>query len=110
GSTPMHVLLIGDHKDDTRLIEKLLTGQIAAGIELEWTDRLEKGLTRVTEGKIDVVLLGPSSRDRRGLERLDTIQERAPDLPIIMLAHLDDEVTAIQAVRKGAQDYLVKGR
>ena len=48
--------------------------------------------------------------DSHGLETLDKIQERAPDLPVIVLAHLDDEMMAVQAVRKGAQDYLVKGR
>jgi PAS domain S-box-containing protein len=106
----MHVLLIEDNEDDACLIGELLTERIAADIELEWTDRLESGLTRVAEGKFDVVLLDLSLPDSHGLETLDKIQERAPDLPVIVLAHLDDEMMAVQAVRKGAQDYLVKGR
>ena len=106
----MHVLLIDDNEDDACLIGELLTDRIAADIELEWTDRLEIGLTRMTEGKVDVVLLDLSLPDSHGLETLDKIQVRAPDLPVIVLTHLYDEVTAVQAVRKGAQDYLVKGR
>jgi two-component system cell cycle sensor histidine kinase/response regulator CckA len=106
----MHVLLIEDNEDDACLIGEMLTERIAADIELEWTDRLESGLMRVTEGKVDVVLLDLSLPDSHGLETLDRIQVRAPDLPIIVLTHLDDEVMAVQAVRKGAQDYLVKGR
>ena len=106
----MHVLLIEDNEDDACLIGELLTGRIAADIELEWTDRLGIGLTRVTEGQVDLVLLDLSLPDSHGLETLDKIQARAPDVPVIVLTHLDDEVTAVQAVRKGAQDYLVKGR
>ena len=106
----MHVLLIENNEDDACVIGELLTERIAADIELEWTDRLESGLTRVTEGKVDVVVLDLSLPDSHGLETLDKIQVRAPDLPIIVLTHLDDEATAVKAVRRGAQDYLVKGR
>ncbi len=106
----MHVLLIEGNEDDACLIGESLTGRMAAEIELEWTDRLGSGLTRVTEGKVDVVLLDLSLPDCHGLQTLDTIQTQAPDLPIIVLTHQDDEVMAVQAVRKGAQDYLVKGR
>ena len=106
----MHVLLIEDNEDDACLIGESLTGRIAAGIELEWVDRLGIGLTRMTEDKVDVVLLDLSLPDSHGLETLDKIQAQAPDLPIIVLTHLDDEVMAVQAMRKGAQYYLVKGR
>ncbi|MEP6959276.1 MAG: response regulator, partial [Nitrospirota bacterium] len=106
----MRVLLIEDNEDDACLIGELLTERIAADIELQWSDRLESGLTRVTEGNIDVVLLSLSLPDSHGLETLDKIQALLPDMPIIVLTHQDDEVMAVQAVRKGAQDYLVKGR
>ena len=106
----MHVLLIEGNEDDACLIGESLTGRMAVEIELEWVDRLGIGLTRMTEGKVDVVLLDLSLPDCHGLETLDKIQTQAPDLPIIVLTHLDDEGTAIQAVRKGAQDYLMKGR
>ena len=106
----MHVLLIEGNEDDASLIGELVTERIAADIELEWTDRLGSGLTRVTEGKVDVVLVDLTLPDSHGLETLDKIQAQAPDLPIIVLTHLDDEVTAIEAMRKGAQDYLVKGQ
>ncbi|HKO31401.1 MAG TPA: PAS domain S-box protein [Nitrospiraceae bacterium] len=106
----MNVLLIEDNEDDACLIGELLTERIAADIKLEWTDRLGSGLTRVTEGKVDVVLLDLSLPDSHGLETLDQIRALLPDLPVIVLTHLDDEETAVRAVRKGAQDYLVKGR
>ncbi len=106
----MHVLLIEDNEDDAYLIGETLTERTAADIELEWVDRLESGLTRLAEGKIDVVLLDLSLPDSHGLETLDKVQRQASDVPVIVMTHLDDEAMAVQAVRRGAQDYLVKGR
>jgi two-component system cell cycle sensor histidine kinase/response regulator CckA len=106
----MHVLLIEDNEDDACLIGETLTERTAADIELEWVDRLGSGLTRLAEDKIDLVLLDLSLPDSHGLETLDKVQRQSPDVPVIVLTHLDDEAVAVQAVRKGAQDYLLKGR
>ncbi len=106
----MHVLLIQDNEDDACMTGETLTELTALDIELEWVDRLERGLTRLAEDKIDVVLLDLSLPDSHGLETLDKIQRQTPDVPVIVLTHLDDEAMAVQAVRRGAQDYLVKGR
>jgi PAS domain S-box-containing protein len=106
----MHVLLIEDNEDDAYLIGETLTERTATDVELEWVDRLESGLKRLAEGKIDVVLLDLSLPDSHGLETLDKVQRQTPDVPVIVMTHLDDEAMAVQAVRRGAQDYLVKGR
>jgi len=106
----MHVLLIEDNEDDAYLIGETLTDRTATDIQLEWVDRLKSGLTRLAEDKIDVVLLDLSLPDSHGLETLDKVQQQVPDVPVIVLTHLDDEAMAVQAVRRGAQDYLVKGR
>jgi two-component system, cell cycle sensor histidine kinase and response regulator CckA len=105
----MHVLLIEDNEDDAYLIGELFTDRGVSDIQLEWVDQLGLGLARLNESKIDLLLLDLSLPDSHGLETLDKIKAKAPDLPIIVLTHLDDEVTAVKAVRKGAQDYLVKG-
>ena len=106
----MHVLLIEDNEDDACLIGETLTKRTAADVELEWVDRLGNGLTRLAEDKVDLVLLDLSLPDSHGLETLDKVQRQTPDVPVIVLTHLDDEAMAVQAVRRGAQDYLVKGR
>ena len=106
----MHVLLIEDNEDDAYLIGETLTERTVADIELEWVERLESGLTRLAEDKVDVVLLDLSLPDSHGLETLDKVQGQTPDVPVIVMTHLDNEAMAIQAVRRGAQDYLVKGR
>src|SRR5207244_8635986 len=106
----MHVLLIEDNEDDACIIREMLTEQTRAAIKLEWVDRLGNGLTRLAEAKIEVVLLDLSLPDSSGLETLDKIQAQTADVPIIVLTGHEDERMAIHAVRKGAQDYLIKGR
>ena len=46
--------------------------------------------------------------DSWGIETFIQIQNCARDTPIVILSGLDDESLAIEAVRLGAQDYLVK--
>lgn len=56
-----------------------------------------------------MVFLDLSLPDSRGLDTFSRVYAQAPQVPIIVLTGLDDEQVAVQAVRKGAQDYLVKG-
>jgi len=106
----MHVLLIEDNEDDAYLFREMLLEKPEAGIQLEWVDRLSRGLTQLAQGKSDLVLLDLSLPDSQGLETFDRVQSCAQDVPIVVLTGLDDESMANQAVRRGAQDYLVKGR
>ena len=63
----------------------------------------------MTEGA-DCVLLDLSLPDASRLEALMQLRAAAPDVPIVILSGLQDELLAIKAVQEGAQDYLVKGR
>jgi len=111
---PTRVLLIEDDPGEARLVrEELLEapcpGQPGAAFELVQVDRLEAGLARLAEGGVDIVLLDLSLPDSQGLDTFYRAQIEAPWLPIVVLTGLDDETCALQAVRAGAQDYLVKG-
>src|SRR6185503_3463296 len=110
GVSTMRVLLIEDNEDDAYLIREMLMEKEDAGVLLVWVDRLGTGLTRLAEHKSDLVLLDLSLPDSHGMETFDLVQGCAQDVPIVVLTGLDDEVMANQAVRRGAQDYLVKGR
>lgn len=106
----MRVLLIEDNEDDVCLIREMLSDSRSHGIELNWADRLSTGLTELASSPFALVLLDLSLPDSWGLETFRRVQAQAPDLPLIVLTGLDDEALADQAVREGAQDYLVKGR
>jgi PAS domain S-box-containing protein len=56
-----------------------------------------------------VILLDLNLPDSRGLETLNTILKEHYKVPVVVLSGLVDDATTIEAVRVGAQDYLVKG-
>ena len=72
--------------------------------------RLDAALERLRQETFDVVLLDLGLPDSQGMETLTRTEEASGGLPIVVLTGLDDERFALEAVRAGAQDYLVKGR
>jgi len=106
----INVLLVEDNPGDARLIEQMLSETGGVSFDLEWVERLSEGLERTSAGDIDVVLLDLSLPDSQGLDTFTSAYAHAPQVPIILLTGLDDEESAVRAVREGAQDYLVKGQ
>jgi len=104
------VLLIEDNPGDARLLREML---IEAGINkfnLVHVKRISEGLNRLRQDNFQVILLDLSLPDSHGLETVDRVCNAAPYVPVLVLTGLDDEALAIRAVRKGAQDYLIKGQ
>ena len=103
------ILLIEDNPAYTRLIQKKLAVSSQAECQIECADHLSTGLEHLVKGEIDVVLLDLGLPDSQGLDTLRKVRAQAPAVPIVVATGLDDETLAVQAVRQGAQDYLVKG-
>lgn len=106
----IRALLIEDNPGDVRLIRELFGEIGGASIDLECADRLSVGLERLLDGGIDVVLLDLGLPDTQGLDTFIKAKAQAPGVPIVVLTGLKDDGVAAQAVREGAQDYLVKGQ
>ncbi len=105
---PMKVLVIDDNPADALFICQILKTSQGTPIEVEHVNRLLPGLEQVARRACDLVLLDLSLPESHGLDTFNQVHAAAPDLPIIVLSGLDDEAMATQAVRQGAQDYLVK--
>ena len=107
----MHkVLLIEDNPGDARLIREMIAQEPGAAFEIECAPRLAQGLERLSAGGIGLVLLDLSLPDSMGLETFAKVYAHSPAVPIIVLTGNDDNNLALAAVKRGAQDYLVKGR
>jgi len=104
----VRVLLVEDSPDHAELIFTKLRRSKRIRAEIDHADRLEIGLRKLEQSKYDVVLLDFSLPDSFGIETFRRAHQAAPRTPIIVLTSLDDNELAVQAVRLGAQDYLVK--
>jgi len=107
---PIRMLLVEDNAGDARLVREALSDAGAAEITLVQVARLAAALECLAAGGIDVVLLDLLLPDASGLETVTRVKRAAPDVPILVLTGFSDEALALQAVRSGAQDYLVKGQ
>lgn len=108
-SQQIHALLIEDDPDDVLLLKDCLAEIGMGKIKLDYTDRLSRGLIQLNSGIYDVILLDLNLPDSRGLDTLNTTIKRFPKIPVVVLSGLADDAITIEAVRRGAQDYLVKG-
>ena len=111
-SLPLHILLIEDNLGDARLVrEHLVDTPGKPPFTLDHAPSLGTAFTRLGAGaQPDVALLDLSLPDSHGSETLARLLEAAPSLPVVVLTGFDDESSAVNAVREGAQDYLVKAR
>lgn len=109
-STVRNVLLIEDNKGDARLLEEMLFDVGENFFKLICADSLAAGLKYLKRGGIHLVLLDLGLPDSEGFDTFLKIHDTVPDLPIIIMTGLNDAKMAVDAVREGAQDYLVKGQ
>jgi two-component system cell cycle sensor histidine kinase/response regulator CckA len=107
---PIKILLIEDNPREARLIREMLKEAGAARFDLAHAKRLDEGLKRLGEEAFDVVLLDLGLPDSQGLDTFARAQAQVLEVPIVVLTNLADEMIGIEAVRGGAQDYLVKGQ
>ena len=103
----MQVLLIEDNPDDALIISRYAAKDGA--ITLTHRDTLDDGLAHIAEQPVDVLLLDLALPDGFGLAIYDAVMARFPTLPVIILSGSINDTIALDAVRHGAQDYLVKG-
>jgi PAS domain S-box-containing protein len=104
----INILLLEDNPGDRRLIQESLKEDGGNRFNLDWADRLSLGLQKLSAHKPDAIILDLSLPDSQGLDTFARVYAQAPDVPIVVLTGLKDEELAVQAVRAGAQDYLVK--
>ncbi len=106
----MRVLLIEDNDDDALMVREMLAAAKQVAFEVECAERLSTGLVSLAAGGVDVVLLDLSLPDSQGLATFDAVYARVPVVPIVVLTGYHDEAFGVQALKAGAQDYLVKGQ
>jgi diguanylate cyclase (GGDEF)-like protein/PAS domain S-box-containing protein len=104
------VLLIENDPEQTRIIRAMFDGHGSHPYKLTRIKCLADAEMYLKEHRVDIVLLDLSLFDPEGLEAIGRVRTAAPHVSIVLLSSVDDEPKAMQAIREGAQDYLIKGQ
>jgi signal transduction histidine kinase/DNA-binding NarL/FixJ family response regulator len=111
-SDPVILLLVEDDPADAELIGIRLQSPadpgISAPIRLVHANSVAAARRTLKAGSVDVIILDLSLPDALGLEGLHQIRSVAPGVPIVVLSGMADEAVALDALRAGAQDYVLK--
>lgn len=103
----MRVLVVEDSVTQAQLHRVNLSRH---GFEVEWVTSLAEVTRRLQQPGIDIVLLDLSLPDSAGIETFFKVHAAAESIPIVVISAQDDEQVALQALKGGAQDYLIKGK
>ena len=101
------VVLIEDSPDYAALVEQMLIESFGE-VDVRQFGYVREACDDTRGGATDCVLLDLGLPDAHGLDALELVQEAYPDIPVIVLSGREEEQMAVEAVYRGAQDYLVK--
>jgi signal transduction histidine kinase len=107
-ASSVKILLIEDNLAEARFLQEVLKQAKSQQFSLVHVKRLGDALNRLQDDSFDVILLDLTLPDSQGLASLAPLNAYAPALPIVVLTNMNDDELALEAVRRGAQDYLVK--
>lgn len=104
------ILLVEDNPRDRRLVQIALAEALDFEHSIEDAGTFQDGLDHLDAHGADVVLLDLNLPDAQGLASLDRLRDTHPEVPVIVLTGLEDRELGDEAIRAGAQDFLVKGQ
>jgi len=100
-----NILIIDDEKSIRKTLSEILSYE---GYKIDEAGDGEEGVKKFSEKTYDVVLCDIKMPKLDGIEFLDKAKEINPDVPIIMISGHGNIDAAVEAVRKGAFDYISK--
>ena len=109
-SNVVRVLLVEDDPGDAARVRALLQEARTPSFTVAVAPTAQNALDELGVRPYDVVLLALSRAAVQSGEGFDAIRHLDRTAPVVVLGALDDEEIAVKAVKRGAQDYLVKDR
>ena len=103
----LHVLLVEDSANEYKLFA-LVLGRNNLGHVVTWVQDGEKALQLLQSEEFDVVILDFKLPGMDGLEVFNGILKLGIDLPVVFLTGAGNEQVAVDAMKMGAQDYIIK--
>jgi DNA-binding response OmpR family regulator len=100
-----HILIIDDEASLRQTMARIL---LRAGFEVTTVASGRETLAILNEHPFDLIYLDIRMPDMSGLEVLNVIHAQFPDLPVVLFTAQPDLHSAVEALRRGASDYLMK--
>ncbi len=104
----VRLLLVEDDEDDYVLIRDILSDIPDWTFDLDWADTFDRGLEKAASARHDLCLLDYRLGERTGVELLQRLQETGFGAPVLILTGQGDRGIDLEAMEKGAADYLEK--
>ena len=104
------ILIIEDSPADRKLAELMLQESTVPSFGIRYAVRLEEARKMLETEPFDIILMDLDLPDSSGLDGLRKITDRPGSPPVVVLTGLEDEAMGLEALEKGASDFLVKGR
>ncbi len=105
----LQILIVEDNTGDFLLIQQMLNESRDFSKDIIHVTSLQDAISSVEASDPDVILLDLSLPDSYGFDSFQRLNAVNPSIPILILSGLNDTRFAHEAVKNGAQDYLVKG-
>lgn len=106
--TPLRILIVEDRADDAELVIYHLH---QSNLQFDWQRvETEAAYLEAIEQGIDVILSDYNMPTFNALRALELLQERGLDIPFIVVTGTINEETAVDCIKRGATDYLLKDR
>ena len=105
----VNILLIEDNMCDAILIEEMLKAGDFKDYRFDHAQSMKEADQCLAERRYDLILSDLSLPDSGGVDTVKKLCVDSPHSTIVVLTGLDDEQVGFEAVKKGAQDFLVKG-
>lgn len=99
------ILLVDDERPNRRVLREIFEFE---NFEVDEAEDGEVGLEKILKNDYDVVLLDIKMPKKDGMEVLDGMREAGKDTPVVVLSGHGTIETAVEAVKKGAYDYVSK--
>ena len=107
-SKPLNILLVEDNPTDACFIQELIRIAPQIDANLIWVRNLTDAIGALTQKRFDAVISDLNLHKSWGLNTLHKIMGFAPNLPLVVVSGVEDEVLRLDAIRHGAQAYLLK--
>jgi two-component system NtrC family response regulator len=105
GLSPHHVLVVDDEESQRTVLGGFLRKR---GLKVSTAASVDEALTIAAGEVVDLVLTDLRMPGRTGLDLLDEVRRVVPDLPVIVMTAFGTVANAVNAMKRGAADYLTK--